>query len=563
MITLPTQTKFALTLFLPLVLWVGAAAAHQVHAAGVLPRFESSSQLSTLNSYASSSLKGEVLGSEVSRDNVAELESLLRPAIVRIMTYWEGTSTISGFMFDPNTGKWQADPRVKKPIETPYIFTSGGTGFVVSSDGYIVSNSHVVSTGNYKRTVAEDIYFDYIFSAFYDYGSPIYEWYKGLTIDQKKKILEAGLDYIVAHSTYNTSPKIAIVQPMAGQATTTSVTDLLSTRYALAKKNIQNLIASGTPISVVYVNDKYKDDEEDYAIMKVNLTNLPYIHLGSSASTSINQVVYHYGYPGSADISGYSGDPTLTRGTINAYKNSVQNTFKYIQTDAKLSSGSSGSPLLSEQGMALGIVTIASGGLFSLGDGFGFAFPIDRIKKTLTTQVTIPSVENDYFTLVVKGLALKEQKHCRAAIASFTQAQQKNMAFGDTRSKLGELITSCNEMIQDGASLDTSFDYLRNWINSKGEWFWIATGTVAVVAVVVVYAMIFLLARLKRQEKVLQMLEHATPQPAPTVEPEKPIQTFITQNRLAGESDQEIISMLVASGWRVEDATAAVSSVKR
>lgn len=502
--------------------------------------------------------------------NAAELVALMRPAIVQVVTAWEGTSTISGFLLNPNTGHWEPDARVKKPIETPYDFYKKGTGFVVSADGYVISNSHVVSIEALKKSLAEDIYISYLFNLIFNSNSQVLKWFDNLSDSQRDTLRTQGVDYIAQRLSFSTDPTQAILRPVAGQATTTSVSDLLRRRDTSSKDIIKDLVAKGTPFSIVYVNDKYDEDQEDFAVLKVAQAGLPYIYLGSSAGTAIGQSVYHFGYPGSADLFSLANDPTLTRGTINALKDSIQNTFKYLQTDAKLSPGSSGSPLLSEQGLALGIVTLSSGGgLFDSGDSFGFAFPIDRVKAALTQFAPEPPTADDYFALVVNGLNQKEQGHCRAAIREFDQAKEANTPFGDANDKLDALIDSCNDLIAAGGSIDSVWGYAREWITDKSLWFWVGVAVAMVVLAVAGVVIVMLLRRLKQDEKLLSQAERLEPSNTPSQPPVPAaavapvdIKSYIEQHRAAGETDVQMANALMGAGWRNEDVQAALAAAK-
>ncbi|MES2006547.1 MAG: serine protease [Patescibacteria group bacterium] len=504
----------------------------------------------------------------------AELLTLLQPAMVRIFVSWEGTSTISGFMLDPATRKWKADSRVKKPIQEPYSVFGGGSGFIVSPDGHIITNSHVVSIDAKKESIASDIYYEYLYSSIYNsrVSTILYGWWRGLSSEEREKIQKDGIDYIKKHLVFNTKPNIAALKPSLDTvATTTSADDLMLKSLLEQKKVIKDLVSKGDALTVLYVNDNFIENEEDFAIVKVEGINFPYVHLGSSVSAHIGQTIYNFGYPAGADFYRYDGGPTFTRGTINSLKDSLQNTFKYLQTDVSITGGSSGSPVLDEQGAAVGIVTLSSG-LF--GGGFGFAFPIDRVKETLARFVTPTTDGLDYFGNLVEGFTLKDQKHCRAAIDSFEQAKSINMQFGDVSEKIGVLIEECRVMIATGQSLDSTWDYARNWVEGKGVWFWVGIGTVVLFGAIAVTAFALLLIRLKREEKLLEGIERRPQQTsvqgsvgqaavttAATVA--QGVDVFIAQNRMAGKTDQQITEMLIAAGWRSEDAIRAFAASKK
>ncbi len=127
---------------------------------------------------------------------------------------------------------------------------------------------------------------------------------------------------------------------------------------------------------------------QDIAILSINVKNLPYIEIGSSANIVQGQTVLAIGNPFGVS---QGGEQTVTRGIISSTKRNLIFPFegesKYfremIQTDASINEGNSGGPLIDLNGMMIGINTaiISKGGGGSI--GLGFAIPSDRVKLIL------------------------------------------------------------------------------------------------------------------------------------------------------------------------------------
>jgi Do/DeqQ family serine protease len=124
------------------------------------------------------------------------------------------------------------------------------------------------------------------------------------------------------------------------------------------------------------------DPETDLAILKIELTKLPVIVLGSSESLEIGDQVLAIGNP-------FGVGQTVTSGIISALGRSQLgiNVFEnFIQTDAAINPGNSGGALVDTQGRLLGINTAIysrSGGSM----GIGFAIPVSTARQVLESIV--------------------------------------------------------------------------------------------------------------------------------------------------------------------------------
>ena len=94
----------------------------------------------------------------------------------------------------------------------------------------------------------------------------------------------------------------------------------------------------------------------------------------------------------------YMHDPSLSVGVVSALGREVQtgpDTILYgmIQTDAPITSGSSGGSLVDETGALIGITTAV--GVSSIGvEGIGFATPVEIVERITTELITTGSVSH-------------------------------------------------------------------------------------------------------------------------------------------------------------------------
>ena len=116
------------------------------------------------------------------------------------------------------------------------------------------------------------------------------------------------------------------------------------------------------------------DRETDLAVLKVALKDLPFASLGDSDSLAPGQVVLAFGSP-------FGLASSVTLGVISAVGRQFRDEDRmiYIQTDTPINPGNSGGPLVSAEGLVVGINTLIlsqSGG----SEGVGFAAPANVIR---------------------------------------------------------------------------------------------------------------------------------------------------------------------------------------
>lgn len=117
------------------------------------------------------------------------------------------------------------------------------------------------------------------------------------------------------------------------------------------------------------------DAETDLALLRLDLGEVPAIHLGSSASLRIGDVVLAIGNP-------YGLTTSVTQGIVSATGRGLLNlvTFEnFIQTDAAINAGNSGGALVNSRGELVGINTAVLAQDPGT-EGIGFAIPVDLVR---------------------------------------------------------------------------------------------------------------------------------------------------------------------------------------
>lgn len=128
------------------------------------------------------------------------------------------------------------------------------------------------------------------------------------------------------------------------------------------------------------------DPDVDLAVLSVSGVDLPYVGLGDSDALQPGQPIQVTGFPlgravdvGRQARSEAVPQPTVSRGSVAALRTGDEGDARYIQTDAAVHPGSSGGPMVDEQGYAVGVIRMALGKR----TGMAFAIPINRVKDFL------------------------------------------------------------------------------------------------------------------------------------------------------------------------------------
>jgi serine protease Do len=142
-------------------------------------------------------------------------------------------------------------------------------------------------------------------------------------------------------------------------------------------------LASGEEHAAAVVAE---DAEHDLAVLKIDDEDLPAVTLGNSDGVEMGEIVVAIGY--ALDLS---GGPTVTSGIISSLERTidVQNTSgagptartfeDLLQTDAALNRGNSGGPLVTLDGLVVGVNVASGDGV----ENIGFAIPIDVAARLL------------------------------------------------------------------------------------------------------------------------------------------------------------------------------------
>jgi serine protease Do len=146
------------------------------------------------------------------------------------------------------------------------------------------------------------------------------------------------------------------------------------------------------------------DPVSDVALLKIEGEDFPFLQFGNSEQTIIGEWAIAFGNP--FGLFDNNAKPTVTVGVIsNSGVSFTQENRVYkdmLQTDAAISSGNSGGPLLNARGEVIGVNTVifstANSNQGSGSIGIGFAVPINRVKSVLERLKDDGKIDRDFNT---------------------------------------------------------------------------------------------------------------------------------------------------------------------
>lgn len=238
------------------------------------------------------------------------------------------------------------------------VFQQSGNDLALSRQNAITRAVSRVSPAVVGINVTEVREFKDPFQNFFENDPLFRQFFGNRTYRQEVKGLGSG--FIISQDGY-----IITNDHVAGNASAITVT-----------------LTSGERLKAEIVGS---DPVTDICLLKVNAKDLPTIQLGNSDEIIIGEWAIALGNPfGLFEIN---DKPTVTVGVISSTGMNLGRVGNrvyrdMIETDAAINSGNSGGPLVNSLGEVVGVNTlIYTGGQSSTYVGYGFAIPINNVKK--------------------------------------------------------------------------------------------------------------------------------------------------------------------------------------
>lgn len=317
---------------------------------------------------------------------------------------------------------------------------SVGTGFIVTPDGYIVTNAHVVYTPEETLKVAliETGLKELIDKDVADFLNDV----KGNNYKPSEDILN-GL-------------RKAAAQFYVKYAQLSNVQTQIFTEMGVAIPGIQ-VMQKGFPSELKRRGEPTPG--KDVAILKIDKTNLPTVTIGDDSKLRTGDKIYVVGYPGAATFNPMLAtesvvESTLTSGLVSARK-TMPGGWDILQVDAAMSGGNSGGPVFDESGEVIGIATFGSINTGSGAEvqGMNFAVPISIAKQFLNESNITPS-ESQLTKIYKEGLSLYNSRKYSKALEKFREVNELNPGYPYIQNFISESrLAINNNQDQSGLSL--------------------------------------------------------------------------------------------------------------
>src|SRR5262245_3400262 len=253
---------------------------------------------------------------------------------------------------------------------TPNPIRETGTGWFIDSNGWVVTNAHVVQPAHQPPAwvINEQAQKALVLACGYDELSR-----QGLTPGQRPDVEDELRRAAMARA-----------YPSARVELKPSIFILMANGFRLPAKVEKYSPPVSTQTGAGVMSGR------DLALLYVEAAEMPAFKLAESKNVKIGDPIHIIGFPGvvlTHELLNATAkvEASVTNGAISGFKQDVQNQ-PVIQTDAPAAWGNSGGPAVNAQGDIVGVLTfvsLAPGAEGSIVQGFNFIIPADAVKEFL------------------------------------------------------------------------------------------------------------------------------------------------------------------------------------
>ncbi|MET0636455.1 MAG: trypsin-like peptidase domain-containing protein [Chitinophagaceae bacterium] len=327
--------------------------------------------------------------------------------------------------------------RTTQYLKQQHRIVSTGTGFFITGNGYLVTNSHILDRDS------EYIRRKFILSTYEEVTNANIRsletaWEIRFTDEQRALLNNA---YSLIYS----------------QVSSMILNDLKREIFIQSRvdRNGEALQTLRMPARIIIKGRSMPG--KDVAILKVdNVSEMPVLSVARDSITRIGERVWVYGYPEPVTSNLYlaretSSEPTLTEGIVSAVKKSIGG-WPVIQMDAAITHGSSGSPVSNISGEVIGLATFGSLEQSSgkLSEAYNFAIPVSIVRQFLDSAKVVPAMSQSSLAYN-RGVKFFNEEFYGKALQQFQMAQKLNPDYP----LVSSYITQSEKFIHAGLDKDT------------------------------------------------------------------------------------------------------------
>jgi len=313
--------------------------------------------------------------------------------------------------FSQHIEKYMArgNERVSKELNTTMV----GSGFIITPDGYVITNAHVVDENDEttKQSFAEQA-----FQEIMDQDAKDLEKSMGrkLTEDERKDLTSANSWYFSQTLEVGRIEKdFSVILGISGKD------GKIKPLNIPAKLVTQGAAIPGKDVAILKLQKKHE---------------YPTIRVGNDKEMRVGDQVYVLGYPAVATfhplISEESiSEATLTRGLVSAKKN-MKDGWEVLQTDASITHGNSGGPVMNEYGEVIGLATFGSIDQQRGQEvqGMNFIVPTTIVREFIRKERLKPAM-SDISLSFEEALDLFDEERYKKALEKFDEVKSMNASF--------------------------------------------------------------------------------------------------------------------------------------
>ncbi len=303
----------------------------------------------------------------------------------------------------------KGDRVLEKELNTTLV----GSGFIITPDGYVITNCHVVDENDEttQQSFGEQTFKEIIDN---DIKSLEKESGRKLTDEEKEAIAKANSWY------FSQTMKVSDIEKEFKVIMGVSS----KSGKIIPKSFTAELVIKGDPIP-----------GKDVAILKLPPRNdYPTVRIGDDKSMRIGDQVFTLGYPVVATFNDLISEEsiseaTLTRGIISARK-SMKDGWEVLQTDAAITHGNSGGPVVNEKGEVIGLITFTSVDMERQQDiqGMNFIVPTTIVQEFIKKAKIDPHMSKASL-VYEEGMSLFDKSRFKKALGKFNEVKAINGSY--------------------------------------------------------------------------------------------------------------------------------------
>ena len=328
-------------------------------------------------------------------------------------------------------------PSSGPPIRLKVHTVATGSGFIVTPDGYILTNAHVIydDDDDLKATIVQFWQHNELQAVIKQDFENFQKAFGASSAVDAQAIEDKLPDFVKAEAQYyeryirilNTETRIFAEQGVA-----------LPGLRPVPKDIPCDLRKRGEPTP-----------GKDVAVLRIEQNNLPTVAIGDDSGMRAGDPLVVIGYPGAADLPFMASkgiEATLTQGELSARKE-MPGGWSALQTSAEINHGNSGGPAFNERGEVIGLATF--GPIAEGVRGINFLVPIDVAKEFLD-ELGVKPRQSRLSELYTAALDDMDNGAFKRALEKFKEVSDLSPGFPFIQNKIAQSRNSIDQGLDRG-----------------------------------------------------------------------------------------------------------------